>query len=74
VFGEIDARRPVGLRIGWRGGGGHFIAIEGYRGDGNAVAVEDPWYGTSDVEAATLRTAYQGAGTWTHVYYTRPAE
>ena len=71
VFGQIDARRPVGLRIGWRGGGGHFIAIEGYRGDGNAVAVEDPWYGTSDVDVATLRTAYHGTGTWTHVYYTK---
>jgi papain like cysteine protease AvrRpt2 len=71
VYGELDAGRPVGVRIGWRGGGGHFIAIEGYRGDGNFLALEDPWYGTSDVAVATLRDAYHGTGTWTHVYYTR---
>jgi Papain-like cysteine protease AvrRpt2 len=70
VFEELDARRPVGLRIAWQGGGGHFIALEGYRGDGNSVAVEDPWYGTSDVDVPTLRTAYHGTGTWTHVFYT----
>src|ERR1051325_4348522 len=27
---EIDAARPVCARIGWEGGGGHFVVIDGY--------------------------------------------
>jgi hypothetical protein len=68
---EIDANRPVCVRIGWGGGGGHFITVEGYRGDGGLVAVEDPWYGTSDVSVGLLEGGYQGSGRWTHTYYTR---
>ena len=30
VKAEIDAGRPVGARIGWSGGGGHFVCIYGY--------------------------------------------
>ena len=30
VKAEIDAGRPVGARIGWSGGGGHFMCIYGY--------------------------------------------
>ena len=69
---EIDAGRPVCIRIGWSGGGGHFIAIEGYRDDDESVAVEDPWHGTSDVPLAHFRAGrYQGTGRWTHTYYTK---
>jgi Papain-like cysteine protease AvrRpt2 len=69
---EIDAGRPVCVRIGWSGGGGHFIAIEGYRADDASVAVEDPWHGSSDVPLAHFRTGrYQGTGAWTHTYYTK---
>ena len=25
---ELDGRRPVGIRIGWSGGGGHFVTIK----------------------------------------------
>jgi hypothetical protein len=68
---EIDAKRPVGIRIGWSGGGGHFITIEGYRSDGGSIAIEDPWYGASDVLFASMGGGYQGSGGWTHTYYTR---
>jgi hypothetical protein len=69
---EIDAGRPVCMRIGWSGGGGHFIAIEGYRADNGSVAIEDPWYGTSDVPLSAFHAGrYQGTGSWTHTYYTR---
>jgi Papain-like cysteine protease AvrRpt2 len=68
---EIDAGRPVGIRIGWRGGGGHFVVIEGYRNDEYGVAIEDPWHGASDVPLAHLSGRYQGSGAWTHTYYTR---
>jgi Papain-like cysteine protease AvrRpt2 len=71
VRDEIDAGRPVGVRIGWSGGGGHFVVIEGYRHDERSVAVEDPWTGSSDVPVEQLRGRYQGRGRWTHTYYTR---
>jgi Papain-like cysteine protease AvrRpt2 len=72
---EIDAGRPVGVRIGWSGGGGHFVVIAGYdeallaRTD--YVAIADPWYGSSDVAWDTFKTSYQGSGTWTHTFYTK---
>lgn len=71
---EIDGGRPLAWRIGWSGGGGHFAVIEGYQqGFGvDWVAVDDPWYGPSDVALSTLTGGtYQGTGTWTHTYFTR---
>ncbi|HET6998210.1 MAG TPA: papain-like cysteine protease family protein [Solirubrobacterales bacterium] len=68
---EIQDGRPVCVRIGWSGGGGHFIVIEGYRYDREQVALEDPWYGSSDLPVNSFRTAYQGTGSWTHTYLTK---
>ncbi|HEU4905250.1 MAG TPA: papain-like cysteine protease family protein [Solirubrobacterales bacterium] len=68
---EIDAGRPVGIRIGWDKGG-HFIVLDGYRDDGAMVALEDPLYGSSDLPTAILYRGYQGRGSWTHTYFTKP--
>jgi hypothetical protein len=71
VITEISANRPVGVRIGWQGGGGHFIAIAGYSTNGGQfVDVEDPWYQASAVSYAVLQSAYKGTGSWTHTYWT----
>jgi hypothetical protein len=72
---EIDAGRPLAIRIGWDGGNkGHFVVIEGYRSVGEEwVAVEDPRSGVSDLPVSTLTSGgYQGSGAWTHTYFTRP--
>jgi hypothetical protein len=72
VDDEIDTGRPVGLRVAWSGGGAHFLAIIGYLEDvQNYVAVDDPIYGKSDVTYDTLKTGYQGSGSWTHTFYTK---
>jgi Papain-like cysteine protease AvrRpt2 len=68
---EIDAGQPVGVRIGWRGGGGHVIVVEGCSEDGAMVAVEDPLFGASDLPAPLLYDRYQGTGRWTHTYLTK---
>jgi hypothetical protein len=69
---EIDAKRPMGVRVAWSGGGAHFIAIGGYRElPEQYVHVEDPWYGPSDVAYTTLESGYQGTGSWTHTYWTK---
>jgi hypothetical protein len=73
VRGQIDANNPVCIRIGWSGGGGHFIAIDGYlTGSTQFIAVDDPIYGASDVNVATMSGTYQGSGSWTDTYYVRP--
>jgi hypothetical protein len=73
VAAEIDAGRPVAWRIQWAGGGGHFAVIEGYRWlGGQWFAIDDPWYGQSDVPLTTLTGGtYQGSGSWSHTYFTR---
>jgi len=68
---EITAQRPVGVRIGWYGGGGHFVAVTGYDDTNGAqqVDIEDPWYGPSTYDYGSFVSAYQsGAGQWTHTY------
>lgn len=69
---EVDGGRPLGVRIGWSGGGGHFAVVEGYKpGPGEQrVAIDDPWYGASDLTYATFVSSYQGTGSWTHSYTT----
>ena len=69
--GEIVRRLPVGIRIGWSGGGGHFVIVDGATTSNSTVHVEDPIYGTSDIAYSTLASSYQGSGSWTHTYFTR---
>jgi hypothetical protein len=73
VCDEINAGRPVGARIGWSGGGGHFMIIYGY----SLVAgveyfdIDDPIYGKSHLTVSDFASNYQGSGTWTHTYFTQ---
>lgn len=72
---EIDAGRPVGTRIGWSGGGGHFMVIYGYSESlvlgTRYLYIDDPIYGKSFLTYDTFATAYQGSGSWTHSYFTK---
>jgi Papain-like cysteine protease AvrRpt2 len=72
VAAEISAGRVVGIRVGWSGGGGHFLAIYGVSEtpDGQYYLVDDPIYKKSQPSVDALLHAYQGIGTWTHTYYT----
>jgi hypothetical protein len=69
VQAEIEAGRPVGVRIGWPMGG-HFVAIDGYSGTGT-LDIQDPWFNHSTVSYQEFRTAYLGNGKWSHSYRTR---
>jgi hypothetical protein len=75
VRSEIEAGRPVGARIGWAGGGGHFMCIYGC----DVIAgiqhfdIDDPIFGKTQPTVATFSSSYQGNGTWTHTYYTKRA-
>ena len=56
VRDEINAGRPVGARIGWNGGGGHFMVIYGYsRFFGmEYFDIDDPIYGKSHLAVSIL--------------------
>lgn len=73
VRAEIDAGRPVGARIGWSGGGGHFMVIYGYSlvAGVEYVDIDDPIYGKSHLTVADFAGNYQGSGSWTHTYFTK---
>lgn len=73
VKAEIDKGLVVGTRIGWNGGGGHFMVIHGV----SRVAfthyfhIDDPIYGKSVLTVDQFSTNYQGSGSWTHSYITK---
>lgn len=69
---EIDSNRPLCVRVQWEGGGGHFLAIDGYHVGLNMVAIDDPWYGASDVSLPIFQSKYLGAGSWSHSYLVKP--
>lgn len=73
VKAEVDAGRPVGARVGWSGGGGHFMVIYGYSKIGSTeyFDIDDPIYGKSHLTVAEFSSNYQGSGTWTHTYFTK---
>jgi len=66
---EINGCRPLCLRIGWNGGGGHFVAIYGFRRKN--ISIGDPWYGNSVVAYSSFPSTYQGGGSWTDSYTTK---
>lgn len=70
---EIDAGRPVGARIGWNGGGGHFMVIYGYSRllGMEYFDIDDPIYGKSHLAVSDFASNYQGSGSWTHTYFTK---
>jgi Papain-like cysteine protease AvrRpt2 len=72
IRSELSAGRPVGVRIGWTGGGGHFVTISGCLDDATGMLeIRDSIYGTSDISLANFTSSYQGSGSWTHTYFTR---
>jgi hypothetical protein len=82
IRAQINNAVPIAARIGWSGGGGHFVMVTGIgpddpRGDNfTLVEIEDPSqsdYGSHFVPYATLVSGYRGAGTWTYYYLLKPA-
>lgn len=72
---EIQAGRVLGARIGWSGGGGHFMAIYGcgVRAGTQYFDIDDPIYGKSSPSVSVFTNSYQGSGHWTHTYFTKAA-
>src|SRR5262249_48545996 len=74
IQGEISGNRPLGARIAWNSGGGHFVVLSGYSTSpaGDFVTVEDPIWAQSTLPLSVFQSAYQGTGSWSHTYWTQP--
>jgi papain like cysteine protease AvrRpt2 len=71
---ELDGSFPVCVRIGWDGGGGHFVVLSGYQqltSGGQLVDVADPFYGDGTITYDELSFSYAGRGRWTATYPVR---
>jgi hypothetical protein len=74
---EIDAGRPVCVRIEWTGGGAHFVVLCGYQewtsgvNTLETVDVADPFYPDSTRSFNDFPESYHGGGIWSHTYLTK---
>ena len=70
---ELEKGLVVGARIGWNGGGGHFMVIHGVSKTLGTeyLHIDDPIYGKSTLTYNQFATNYQNSGTWTHTYFTK---
>lgn len=70
---QLQAGLVVGTRIGWSGGGGHFMVLHGVSSilTTKYLHIDDPIYGKSTLTYDQFATNYQGSGTWTHTYFTK---
>jgi hypothetical protein len=75
ILEKLMGGQPIIVRIGWDGGGGHFVVLSGQYSDKSAegvtqdwVVINDPWSGMSFMRMVgdSFSTKYQGSGTWTH--------
>lgn len=73
VEAELQKGNVVGARIGWNGGGGHFMVIHGVSKQLGTeyLHIDDPIYGKSTLTYQQFATNYQASGSWTHTYLTK---
>jgi Papain-like cysteine protease AvrRpt2 len=72
IQGEVDGDLPLGVRVQWQGGGGHFVVVTGYDEVNNLVTISDPLEDapvTLDYDSFVSR--YEGIGSWSHSYFTQ---
>jgi Papain-like cysteine protease AvrRpt2 len=71
----IGAGNPLGTRVEWSGGGGHFVVLHGWKKTTSGkefVDVADPLNGSSMVPYGDFVSRYRSMGSWTHSYWTQP--
>jgi hypothetical protein len=73
---NLDMGHPVCALIRWVHGGGHFVAVYGYRESeaGPLVYVSDPFFVDSVIPYDVLVSDYQTAGRWKRSYVFRQSE
>ncbi|WP_229891122.1 papain-like cysteine protease family protein [Streptomyces mashuensis] len=67
---EVNASRPMGVRIGWNSGGGHMNVIYGFDERNNTIGVGDPWPDTQTYTWWNYNDyVSNGSFKWTHSRY-----
>jgi hypothetical protein len=73
-YAEIDSGQPVAVRMGWTGGGGHWLVASGYEDRNTSIpelVLVDPWQNTPTraypySALTTVCAIGTGTGTYTH--------
>ena len=69
IMNQIDQGMPIGVRIGWFDGGGHFVVIRGYRKATGASSSVSPTLGLwTRSSIAMFHVSYLGRGEWTDTF------
>jgi hypothetical protein len=71
IRAEIDASRPLCLRVAWYRGGSHYVVVTGYSTDTREIYLEDSLHGPSvqafDPFPGTYRMT---GGVWRETFWT----
>ncbi len=74
IQAQLQQNRPIGVRIRWQSGRGHFIVLTGYLdGRRSYVEVHDSASDSRDpteLSLTHLMTRYAGLGIWSHSFVT----
>jgi hypothetical protein len=72
---QIRRGFPIGVRIGWFGGGGHFVVIRGcHDAPGiQLLSIADPWFVDSIQDFDAFCPSYLGRGEWTDTFLLKNA-
>lgn len=70
---QMNENKPLGVRIGWKFGGGHFVVISNIDCSKSTpvLTIDDPYFGRSYVTFDTFVTNYKNSGKWSHTYFTK---
>lgn len=73
IVQQLTNHCPVGIRIGWQEGGGHFAVIYGCKTENghSTLYIADPLHGTILLSYTDFKKEYAHSGYWTHTYYIR---
>lgn len=72
ILAQLGEQRPVGVRIQWPNGSGHFVMVTGVGQNQQMLSIDDPFYGHSYISYASFVSAYQSDGTWNYTYFVKP--
>jgi hypothetical protein len=73
VSAEVSGQRPIGCRIEWTDGSGHFLTIVGIQTMASGttyIDVSDPIYLDARIAFQAFPSLYQSGARWTHSYLT----
>jgi hypothetical protein len=73
IRAEIDAGRPLCLRVEWYCGGSHYVVVTGYYADTREIYLEDSLHGPSVQAFDTFPGNYRmTGGVWRETFWTSP--